>query len=115
MKQYKIAPIAKPRMTRSDKWNQRDCVMRYRSFADEVRRLKIAVPDIGAHVTFVIAMPSSWSKKKMMTMHNAYHTVKPDCDNLLKALLDALFKVDSHIADIRITKVWGYEASIIVE
>jgi len=37
MKEYKITPVPKPRQTRSDKWKQRPCVMRYRAFADEVR------------------------------------------------------------------------------
>ena len=32
-----IKPIAKPRMTRSDKWKKRKCVLDYRIFCDELR------------------------------------------------------------------------------
>lgn len=40
------------------------------------------------------------------------HTKKPDIDNLCKALLDALYKDDSKIWDLRVTKIWGYEGQI---
>ena len=30
-------PIGKPRMTKRDKWKQRECVLRYRAWADAAR------------------------------------------------------------------------------
>tara|TARA_R110002072_G_scaffold100778_8_gene222036 strand:- start:2240 stop:2593 length:354 start_codon:yes stop_codon:yes gene_type:complete len=111
---YPITPVAKPRQTRSDKWKQRPCVMRYRAFADECRLRGVDVPD-GAHVTFGIPMPASWSNKKRLKMITARHHKKPDVDNLLKALLDAVHPDDSHISDIRVTKVWAAEGWIAVE
>lgn len=63
MPKYIITPVGKPRMTRADKWKQRPPVMRYRMFCDEARLHGIQVPENGAHITFVLPMPASWSKK----------------------------------------------------
>jgi hypothetical protein len=65
MTTYDIEPIGKPRMTRSDKWKKRPEVMRYRAFCDEVRLRKLTMPESGAHVTFVLPMPASWSKNAL--------------------------------------------------
>lgn len=109
---YNITPVAKPRQTRSDKWRQRPCVMRYRAFADECRLNKVVIPEHGAHITFYIPMPKSWSKKKKSTYENMSHQQKPDWDNLAKAICDAVLKDDSGIWDVRITKLWAYKGSI---
>ena len=42
------------------------------------------------------------------------HKQTPDVDNLCKALLDAIYKNDSAVADIRITKIWGRAGMIAV-
>ncbi|OAT14605.1 endodeoxyribonuclease [Buttiauxella gaviniae ATCC 51604] len=47
-------------------------------------------------------------------MNGKPHQSKPDCDNMLKALMDALFDDDSSIWDCRITKVWGEKGQIII-
>lgn len=109
----KIDPVAKPRMTRSDKWNERDCVMRYRAYCD---RLRLAwgdrsVPD-RLDLVFTIAMPDSWSRKKRTAMENQPHQSKPDIDNLLKGFMDALLKDDARIWSVRASKVWGVTGSI---
>lgn len=111
---YQILPCPKPRMTRADKWKQRPAVMRYRAFCDHARLLKIELPEQGAHVTFVLPMPKSWSAKKKAQMNGQPHQSKPDADNMLKALCDALHSDDSGIWDVRITKVWGYEGQIVI-
>lgn len=114
MTKYLVTPIGKPRMTRADKWKQRPPVMRYRLFCDEIRLYDIRLPEGGAHVTFVIPMPQSWSKKKRALMDGKPHQQKPDIDNLEKALLDALFDNDAHIWDLRKTKIWGEDGAIII-
>ena len=112
---YIITPVGKPRMTRSDKWKQRPPVMRYRMFCDEARLHDIRVPEAGAHITYVLPMPKSWSKKKCARMAGKPHQQKPDIDNLTKALLDALFDDDAHIWDVRASKVWGETGMIIIK
>lgn len=111
---YMIDPVAKPRMTRSDKWKQRTCVMRYRAFKDQVRALGIKVPDSGSHILFTLKMPDSWGKQRKEIMNGQPHQTTPDKDNLEKGLLDAIYEKDEHIWDSRVTKVWGYESSITV-
>lgn len=115
MPKYIITPVGKPRMTRRDKWKQRPPVMRYRIFCDEARLHGIRVPESGAHITFVLPMPPSWSKKKREAMDDQPHQQKPDLDNLKKSLLDALFEDDSHIWDARTSKIWGETGMIIIE
>ncbi len=89
--------------------------MRYRDFADQVRASGVKISNEGSHVTFRIPMPKSWSKLKKGEMKGAPHTQRGDIDNYLKALLDALYKDDSGIWDIRATKIWAYEGGISVE
>lgn len=114
MTEYLITPVPKPRQTYSDRWRQRPSVMRFRAFADKCRALKMELPESGAHATFVMPMPKSWSKKKKALMDGTPHKQVADVDNLLKSLADSLYKDDSHIWDIRITKLWGREGKIII-
>ncbi|MBH0741175.1 RusA family crossover junction endodeoxyribonuclease [Salmonella enterica] len=115
MIKYQITPVGKPRMTRADKWKQRPPVLRYRVFCDEVRLNGITLPASGAHVVFVLPMPASWSQKKRNLMRGQPHQQKPDFDNLIKSLLDAIFDDDAHIWDARVSKIWGDEGAIIVQ
>ena len=104
---YNITPTPKPRMTVSDKWKKRPVVLKYFSFKDEVRRHKIEVDVEGCFVTFGIPMPKSWSHKKRKGLLNKPHQQKPDVDNLLKALLDAVYDDDSVVWSISVKKIWG--------
>lgn len=115
IKTYNLTPVPKPRMTRSDAWKKRACVMRYWAFKDKVRELGITLNDSNQHITFILAMPKSWSKKKQLDMDGKPHQQKPDKDNLEKALLDSLFTEDKHIWDSRVTKLWGPRGQIIIE
>jgi len=112
---YPIDPMPKPRMTRADKWKQRPAVMKYRAYKDEIRLRGVSVPEASAHITFVIPMPASWSKKKRQSMNGMPHRQRPDIDNLHKGLLDALFTEDCQVWDHWITKVWGEQGAIIIE
>lgn len=112
IEKYAITPVSAPRMTRSDKWKNRPSVVRYRAFCDAARYQRITITN-GDHVLFLLPMPHSWSVKKKAAHAGAPHTQRPDIDNLAKALLDALFDEDSHIHDIRLTKIWGHDAGAI--
>ncbi len=114
MKVYNINPTGKPRMTRADKWKKRPEVLRYRAFCDHVRLLGVVLPEAGAHVTFILPMPPSWSKKKRLQHDGQPHQAKPDCDNMLKALMDAIYVDDAHVWDCRVTKIWGETGQIII-
>jgi len=113
--EYKVVPVSKPRMTQKDRWAKRIPVQRYWAFKDEVRLKKIVVKECGSTVTFCLPMPQSWSKKKRDAMRGQPHQQKPDIDNLLKALLDAIFDEDERVWSISCSKKWADEGSIIVE
>ncbi len=115
IKTYHIKPVAKPRMTRSDKWKKRKCVVQYWAFKDQVKLMNIQIPEGGCHITFVVPMPPSWSEKKRVRLIGKPHHLIPDIDNFLKGLLDAVFISDSHIWDVRATKIWGVKGMITVE
>ncbi|WP_426817657.1 RusA family crossover junction endodeoxyribonuclease [Winslowiella sp. 2C04] len=112
MQVFDICPVPKPRQTQRDRWAKRPAVLRYRAFCDEVRFRGVTLPESGWHVTFVLPMPDSWSKKKRAAMNGMPHQQKPDKDNLEKALLDAIFDDDARIWDGRVTKIWGERGSI---
>jgi Holliday junction resolvase RusA-like endonuclease len=111
MPTYQITPTPKPRMTQRDKWCERPSVMKYRSFSDLVKLHKIDVND-RTIVQFIIPMPSSWSRKKKEANNGELHKKRPDIDNLIKALLDSIYKDDSHISAIYAIKKWGYIGKI---
>ena len=106
MKRYPIVPCPAPRMTQSDRWKQRPCVMRYRAFRDEVRLHGVTIPD-RVRIIFHMPMPASWSAKKRAEMDGKPHTVRPDGDNLAKGILDSVFENDAHIWDVHYSKIWG--------
>ncbi len=62
-------------------------------------------------IIFVMPIPKSWSKKKREAIVGQPHICKPDTDNLLKSVLDALegtiYKNDSQIYSINAKKVYG--------
>ena len=112
---YQITPCPKPRMTQRDKWAKRPCVVKYFAFCDEVRD-KIKEPIVSQngtlHVIFYIPMPPSWSKRKKEELDTMPHKQKPDTDNLVKALLDAAFKDDSHVWRLVVEKRWSRTGAI---
>ena len=119
MKEYvfDIDPVAKPRQTRSDKWQKRDAVLRYREFADTLRLLCLkngftALDTL--NVLFVIPFPKSYSVKTKSALDGRPHQIKPDIDNLTKAVLDALLKDDSFVWKINAEKRWGHKGKIII-
>ena len=115
MKKLKINPIPKPRMTRADTWKKRPCVVRYWAYKDELRSLfkkyEIHI-DKEICIEFHIKMPKSWSKKKKLTFNGKHHDKRPDIDNLLKGIMDALFEEDCHVHTVYAKKFWSEEPSI---
>ena len=112
MKKYNIIPVAKPRMTRGDKWKKRPVVEKYWAFADECRLKMPGMQLDGMHITFNVPMPKSWPKYKKALMNGYPHRQRPDIDNYCKAIFDALYEDDSHIAEVRLSKRWAYKGSI---
>jgi len=108
-----VDPLPKPRMTRSDKWKQRPCVVRYRDYKDAIRPYATDL-NSPVKITFHIAMPASWSKKKRESHDGQFHRQKPDIDNLLKGLMDAWLEEDQEVASVWIEKRWASMGSITI-
>lgn len=102
-----VEPMGKPRMTRRDKWDKRECVVRYRTYSDRIKEFVRDVSCTGVlSWTAYISMPDSWSKKKKEQMKGKPHQVKPDKDNIEKGILDSLFTNDSFIYSGSSLKLW---------
>lgn len=84
--------------------------------AISARMQKGAFPADGAisimATTWFAVPPSRTKKEKEKRIKQKYHTQKPDCDNLAKAILDALVAArliadDRQVAELSISKVWA--------
>lgn len=52
-------------------------------------------------------LPSSWNAATKAKMRGQPHTLRPDADNLMKAIGDGLFPTgDEHLYDLQISKYW---------
>ena len=109
---YEINPVAKPRMTQRDKW--KPAAQRYWAYKALVRLHRVELPLGGALVVFVMPMPKSWPKYKKKEMFGKPHQQRPDLDNLIKGLGDAVYDDDSKIWHIEAKKIWGKEGAIII-
>ena len=68
---------------------------------------------------FGMPVPKSFTKKKckQIVAGELWHTVKPDCDNLTKAILDALNEVawhdDAQITTLKVQKGYSIEGAFV--
>jgi len=112
-----IEPVAKPRMTQRDKWAKRPVVERYRAFCDVVRGQTEKLRKIDVYridIEIAVAVPKSWSQKKKAEHIGRPHRQRPDVDNYVKAVLDAILKEDSGIYSIRAVKKWAEKGSLTI-
>ena len=84
----------------------------YRQECGEIEPYEKDVP-LAAYITAYFPIPKSASKKKReeMLCGRVMHTHKPDCDNIVKAILDALNGIayydDSQIVQIHVGKYYS--------
>lgn len=110
-----VAPVPKPRMTKSDRWKKRPPVTRYWQFKDDLREVIKGDLEPRFSIIFRVPMPKSWSKKEKALMDGKPHQAKPDVDNYLKAFMDAMCVDDSYVYDARAQKYWATTGSIELE
>lgn len=108
-------PVAKgrPRMTRTGRAYTPSKTRLYEVHIQDLWRRGTA-PTLPAgqplrvSVDAFFSVPKSTSKKQKMKMDGAPHIKKPDADNVVKAVLDALnglaFEDDSRICDLKVVK-----------
>lgn len=114
---YMFAPVPAPRMTKAAAWDLRPGVLAYKAFCKEVRRREIVI-DGPVRLEFFIAMPPSCDQWERDVRERRPHLSKPDCDNLVKGLFDAVFYKkqggDSKLWAFLATKLWALESHFIV-
>lgn len=99
-------------MTQSDKWKKRPIVVKYWNWKSSLQKYGINFDSGRVDVIFFVPMPKSWSKKKFLEMDGKPHQSRPDIDNYLKALFDAVCSEDSHIHTVTAKKVWSTKGMI---
>lgn len=113
-----VTPVAYVRTTRNAKWKPKPSLQRYWQYRDAIRASGVAYEE-GNLVTFHLPMPKSWSGKKRQQMLGKPHRQKPDLDNLIKGLLDAIhYKADtddSVISCIMARKIWSDQGGITID
>lgn len=104
--------MGKPRMTQRDKWKQRPVVLRYRDWCDATRKAvgcaekTTLIFPVKMTVRIFLSCPESWSRKKQLAHNGHPHTGKPDVDNIIKGIMDALFTNDSFVFKVLAEKYW---------
>lgn len=104
-----LAPIGKPRMTRSDKWKKRPAVVRWHQWKDTARP---HVPEnllqspVSVSWTAYFPFPKTYSASKKASLSGKPHQQKPDRDNIDKLICDFLFEQDKGIAFGVLKKFW---------
>ncbi|MGG4288354.1 RusA family crossover junction endodeoxyribonuclease [Priestia megaterium] len=113
----KIQPMGAVRMTRRGKFVS-ETAQRYLSYKDEIKRQivkqvkerELMKDEIEVEVMFFMPIPQSWSKKKREAAVLKPHKSKPDIDNLLKGLFDALngliWKDDNLVSKVSAVKIY---------
>tara|TARA_R110000803_G_scaffold21216_2_gene53657 strand:- start:5859 stop:6356 length:498 start_codon:yes stop_codon:yes gene_type:complete len=125
---FDVCPVAAPRMTQSDRWKtnpehpdinrrQRPVVTKYWAYKNiliiQKNLMNYEVKSV-LDILFLIPMPKSWSIKKKEQMNGLPCKVRPDTDNLMKAIKDTFCKEDSHIWRETGEKRWAYSGSVII-
>ena len=118
--QFAVIPLepfgkARPRVTRTGHAYMPDS---YTAARDALRLMFGAVtvaPPWSLSVTAVRAMPASWSKRRRAAMAGAWCMTKPDADNIVGAVMDALFEDDAAVVSVTCRKVWGATAELRIE
>lgn len=71
---------------------------------------------VRVRINAVFTVPAKWpvEKKKLAIRNEILPEMKPDCDNIAKAILDSLngiaYKDDSQVAELTVVKRFGHEA-----
>lgn len=105
-------------MTQRDRWKKRPAVVQYHGFKDNLRLLaranKLTLSASGDVIVFLVPMPPSWSERKRDELNLKPHMQRPDLDNYLKALWDALEIEDKHIWGVTAYKLWSTKGGICI-
>ena len=113
-------PAPRPRFSKTGTYNTKEYTSYKKAIAHIAKtKYKLQPSDkaISLKIEFLYIKPKSWSKKKKETTQ--YHIVKPDVDNLVKAVKDALngiaYKDDAQVVKIEAQKRYSDAEAVLVE
>lgn len=66
-------------------------------------------------VTATRRIPASWSRRRKAGMVGRWCETKPDIDNIVAGVMDAIFDEDAAVVAVSGRKVWGDAASLEIE
>ena len=117
--QMALAPMepfgkARPRVTANGTYMPREYQAARRTLQAAFGEMTVRPPWI-VRATAVRRMPASWSKRKRAEMDGRWCVTKPDVDNIVAGVLDALFEEDSAVVSVSGMKVWGAAYRLKVE
>jgi Holliday junction resolvase RusA-like endonuclease len=119
-----IPPMGAVRMTQRSKWAdpKAKSYLHYKESLGFIARSTIKEPikgPISVTLGFYYPIPASWSKKKKELAYDMLPTVKPDIDNAVKGVFDALNKIawedDDLITDLMTFKRYSEEPKILIK
>lgn len=105
---------ARPRVTANGTYMPREYQAARQALRVAFGEVTVRPPWI-VRVTAVRRMPASWSRKKRAEMDGQWCLTKPDVDNIVAGVLDALFEEDSAVVSVSGMKVWGVAYGLKVE
>lgn len=109
-----ITPQPAPRINYRATWTRP--AQRYFAYCNRLRYLYGQELPASLRLIFYMPVPASWSKKKQQEMVNKPHRQRPDTDNLIKAVLDALDKTnDAYVWRIYAEKYWAENGMLKIE
>lgn len=123
----KVVPKARPRFSRGRTYTPKTTVdyekLVRNSFLTKYHNPTVLEGSLEADIMCYFPIPKSTSKKNrnLMLLNEILPTVKPDLDNLAKAILDALngyaYKDDSQVAHLNIYKYYSEEprADVVIQ
>lgn len=122
-----VEPMGAVRMTGRGKFVNKNA-QRYLAYKDfiklhaqkQMKGQQLYEGAIVVEIIFTMPIPKSWSKKKQKeAVVSMVHTKKPDIDNLVKGVFDALNKTawndDNQVSMVGASKKYGEEPGIAVK
>ncbi len=105
---------ARPRVTENGTYMPRGYTLARKQLKAAFGSVTVAPPWV-LRVTAVRQMPASWSKKKRAAMDGRWCLIRPDVDNILGAVMDALFPEDAAVVGVSCEKQWGETHLLAIE
>jgi hypothetical protein len=107
-------PMGKPRMTQSDKWNQRPSVVRSRKLADDIREAFGLKPMDKFKSAGKIEVYCYFHAEDESKFGKIIHQAKPDASNCLKECEDSLLDKDEMLYSVHCEKAWTQDKDHLV-